>query len=335
MAVKTEIEWCDSTFNPWIGCTRVGPGCDNCYAAVSTPSRSMSIKWGAGEERHRTSASTWSQPMKWERNAQAFLAEHGRRQRVFCSSLADVFDNEVPPEWRAELFALIAATPSLDWLLLTKRIGNVAKMIKAPGMQKCGFPPNVWLGATVVNQQEAERDVPKLQDTQAAVRFLSIEPMLGPITLGKGGTEKHGYLARTELGDWVERGEGRGHRDHWTYADYPLEGKRSTKQGQYSVPRIDWVIGGFESGHHARPGNPAWARSLRDQCEAAGTAFLWKQNGEWAPGSLFPDGIPSGTCCDFDGELKTDDERVWKVGKKAAGRLLDGREHINFPRDFQ
>lgn len=331
MAESTRIEWADATFNPWIGCTRVGPGCDNCYAAVSTPSRSMSIKWGAGEPRHRTSASNWAQPLVWERKAQAFQAQHGRRQRVFCASLADVFDNEVPPAWRAELFALIASTPNLDWMLLTKRIGNVAKMIEAPGMQKCGLPANVWLGATVVNQQEAERDVPKLQDTQATVRFLSIEPMLGPITLGKGGAEKHGYLARTELGDWVERGDDRHYRDRWTYADYPLEGKRSTKQGQYSVPRIDWVICGGESGPGARPMHPAWARSLRDQCAAAGVPFLFKQWGCWAPGSSFADRIPSGECCDFDGSLKGDDERVWKVKKQEAGRLLDGVEHNGFP----
>ncbi len=317
MAVKTEIEWCDSTFNPWIGCTRVGPGCDNCYAAVSTPSRAMGIKWGAAEDRKRTSSSTWSQPMKWERNAQAFQAEHGRRQRVFCASLADVFDNGVPPAWRAELFALIAATPSLDWLLLTKRIGNVAKMIEAPGMQKCGLPPNVWLGATVVNQLEADRDIPKLLAVPARVRFLSVEPMLAPIDLTR--------VMRSSTDS------------EWTYCDDVLRGFRANKCGGSTSPRdaVQWVIGGFESGHHARPGNPAWARALRDQCAEAGTAFLWKQNGEWAPGSLFPDGIPSGTCCDFDGEMKTDDERVWKVGKKAAGRLLDGREHINFPRDFK
>jgi protein gp37 len=309
MSETTKIEWADATFNPWIGCTRVGPGCDNCYAAVSTPSRSMSIKWGAGEPRHHTSASNWAQPLVWERKAQDFQAEHGRRQRVFCASLADVFDNEVPPSWRAELFALIASTPNLDWMLLTKRIGNVAKMIEAPGMQKCGLPGNVWLGATVVNQEEADRDIPKLLAVPARVRFLSIEPMLGPIFL----TNLHVGLG-TPLHNLGVLPPSHDHID-----------------GLRFLRGIDWVICGGESGPGARPIHPDWARSLRDQCAAAGVPFLFKQWGCWAPGSSFADRIPSGECCDFDGSLKGDDERVWKVKKQEAGRLLDGREHNDFP----
>lgn len=255
MAESTKIEWADATFNPWIGCTRVGPGCDNCYAAVSPPSRSMSIKWGAGEPRHHTSASNWAQPLVWERKAQDFQAEHGRRQRVFCASLADVFDNEVPPSWRAELFALIASTPNLDWMLLTKRIANVAKMIEAPGMQKCGLPGNVWLGATVVNQEEADRDVPKLLALPAQVRFLSIEPMLGPID-----------LTRIDVsGD---------------FEIYPLSGTTGCEDYDGPIPDIpalNWVICGGESGPGARPMHPDWARSLKQQCQAASVPFFMKQ----------------------------------------------------------
>lgn len=153
MSDTTKIEWCDSTFNPWIGCTKVGPGCDHCYAEVSTPSRTLGVVWGPKAQRHRTSVSNWAMPLRWERDHEAFFAQHGRRRRVFCASLADVFDNQVPPAWRAELFALIADTPHLNWLLVTKRISNVPKMVMKANTDRFlnnegfshGLPGNVWL----------------------------------------------------------------------------------------------------------------------------------------------------------------------------------------------
>lgn len=183
MGETTNIEWCDRTFNPWIGCTKVSPACDHCYAEALMDTRHKRAKWGPGNPRSRTAASTWKNPLKWQRQATAFAEEHGRRQRVFCASLADVFDNEVPTEWRADLFELICATPELDWLLLTKRIGNVKKMLAEIGMD--ALPENVWLGATICNQAEADRDVPKLLDIKARVRFLSMEPLLGYVTIEK------------------------------------------------------------------------------------------------------------------------------------------------------
>ena len=188
MADTTKIEWCDSTFNPWIGCTKVGPGCDNCYAEALMDKRWHKVQWGSGQQRQRTSAANWKQPLLWERERDAFMLAHGRRRRVFCASLADVFDNETPPQWRGELWALVKATPRLDWLILTKRIGNVPGMAPADGL-----PPNVWLGASMVNQAEYDRDVRKLLAVDASVRFLSVEPMLGPI---HGGLDLHGL-------DWV------------------------------------------------------------------------------------------------------------------------------------
>lgn len=343
MAENTAIEWADHTFNPWEGCQKVGPGCDNCYAEARNArfGGGVAPNWGPGAPRRRTSAATWQKPLQWNRNAEAFHAAHGRRQRVFCASLADVFDNQVPEQWRVDLFRLIQATPHLDWLLLTKRIGNAQRMIEQALIQLGdgatdtlgSWPwPHVWLGTTVVTQQEAERDVPKLQDTPAAVRFLSIEPMLGPITLGPGGTDKFGHLARRGQGSWYETKDGL-ISDAWTYADYPLEGKRSTKQGQYSVPRIDWVICGGESGPGARPMHPDWARSLRDQCAAAGVPFLFKQHGEWLPHDKSDPRLP-----DLISSHGTDRCVSWpggsvsvRVCKKAAGRLLDGVEHNGFP----
>ena len=164
MAENTKIEWADHTFSPWTGCTKVSPACDHCYAE-GWAKRSGHVKWGSGQPRRRTSDANWRMPLKWNREAE----RTGVRPRVFCASLADVFDNEVDPAWRADLFKLIADTPNLDWLLLTKRIGNAQRMIgeALTIMSEAGKPmnrwpwPNVWLSATVVNQEEADRDIPK------------------------------------------------------------------------------------------------------------------------------------------------------------------------------
>lgn len=296
MAENSKIEWTDHTFNPWTGCTKVSPGCDHCYAE-GWAKRSGAVKWGTGEQRRRTSEANWKLPLKWNRQAQA----EGRRFKVFCASLADVFDNSVPPEWRADLFALIRATPHLDWLLLTKRIGNATAML--PDDWGDGYR-NVGIGATMVNQAEVDRDLDKLDATPAWWRFLSMEPLLGEVLFPVGAL-------------W-----GTGGRNG-----------------------IDWVIVGGESGPGARPMHPEWVRSIRDQCRQAGVPFLFKQHGEWLA-TTFCDGemamLPSRKTVyvrrdgdwhdgrhgvDFFGG---DEETAW-VGKKAAGRLLDGVEHNGFP----
>lgn len=174
MGNETAIAWANSTFNPWVGCTKVGPGCDHCYAERAMDQRRHFVKWGAGQPRRRTSAANWKQPARWDRKA----AAAGTRSRVFCSSLADVFDNEVEDAWRSDLWEIVERTPNLDWLLLTKRIGNVPKMLPA-GIARLA---NVWLGITVVNQDEADRDIPKLLNVRVqGPRWLSMEPLLGPI----------------------------------------------------------------------------------------------------------------------------------------------------------
>lgn len=339
MSENTNIEWCDSTFNPWIGCTKVGDGCLHCYAEVSTPSRTLGVVWGPKAERHRTSDANWKMPERWEREHEAFFAQHGRRRRVFCASLADVFDNKVPPAWRTDLFRLIYATPHLDWLLVTKRIGNVAKMamqvnmamfVKNEGFAH-GLPANVWLGITVTNQEEADRDIPKLLAMPAAVRFLSMEPLLGPV-----------YLGLCDCDHGSRPGPG------------GIGGVTCSHCGGAGGPMVDWVIAGGESGPGARPMHSDWARSLRDQCQAAGVPILFKQWGEWLPWHQFVEagiedpaeqtrfrtmewrddrwvdvGFP-GWMDTADGHVD-DMECVGRVGKKAAGRLLDGVEHNGFP----
>lgn len=354
MSENSKIEWCDHTFNPWEGCTAVGPGCDNCYAEARNLrfNGGQAINWGTGAPRRRTSEANWRLPLKWEKSAFWFMecnacgsrgeskghvCQHCHstdmkeaRPRVFCASLADVFDNEVPAQWRLDLFELIRATPHLDWLLLTKRIGNATRML--PEKFSPATHPNVWIGATVVNQAEADRDIQKLLAVPAARRFLSIEPMLGPVDLGRVFATCSDE--RSSLGCDCSTG----HMNALTGV------ARCGRTGERYVdfPGVDWVICGGESGPHARPMHPDWPRSLRDQCAAAGVPFLFKQWGEWedaAPitGVRFGDELRRGTVQHLhaagnpEGYFRRGDAYVRRVGKKAAGRLLDGREHNGFP----
>lgn len=292
MSDKTTIEWTDATFNPWWGCTKVSPGCDHCYAERDAARFSPKVPlWGIGSSRREFGEEHWSKPIAW--NARATKA--GKRMRVFCASMADVFDNDAPDGAREMLWDLIEKTSMLDWQLLTKRIGNVARMVPDVWMRR-GFPENVWLGISVVNQEEADRDILKLLPIPVCVAWLSCEPLLGPINLGA-------YLTRQHLFEGLLPG----------FVD-PL-------------PGIEWVVVGGESGPGARPMHPDWARLVRDHCQAAKVPFLFKQWGEWASVSEvegsgvhhhFPDGAT-----------------VRRVGKKAAGRTLDGREWNDYPAVIQ
>jgi protein gp37 len=176
MAHNSKIEWTHHTFNPWWGCTKVSPGCDHCYAETWAKRTGRAV-WGHRETRRAPSESYWKQPLLWDREAR----DQGRRSRVFCASMADVF------EWGAELnplrdrlWALIERTPNLDWLLLTKRPHLVSRL--APWSD---WPLNVWLGATVENQKFAAKRLPFLADIPAKTRFLSCEPLLGPVDLSE------------------------------------------------------------------------------------------------------------------------------------------------------
>jgi len=180
MGENSAISWTDHSFNPWWGCLRVGPGCDNCYAA-DLDKRTGGNYWDGETLPRRTLPANWNKPRIWNRKAQAA----GVRAKVFCASMADVFDNRVPPEWRADLWALVKETPFLDWIIVTKRAGNVVDMLRPDwqGFEESDDFPNVWILATVVNQLEADRDIPKLWDAPAYIRGLSVEPQLGPIVL--------------------------------------------------------------------------------------------------------------------------------------------------------
>jgi protein gp37 len=250
MARESKIEWTDATFNPWIGCERVAPECDHCYAAARSKRVGEPELWEG--QRRRTTAAYWRGPLKW---ARTLPAELGRRPRVFCASLADVFDNRARPEWLADLFALIRATPELDWLLLTKRITRAAHVLE----RLEAVPANIWLGVSAGTRQAYERDVPRLLAIPGpAVRFVSMEPLLEPVRLD--------YVTR----ETSER----------VYVDNPLTGFRSNGYGGDFGPRLDWVIAGGESGPGARPMHPDWPRAIRAQCAEHRVPFFFKQWGE-------------------------------------------------------
>lgn len=222
MGEFTQISWTDSSFNPWMGCTKVSPGCDHCYAEAEADHRYGLVEWGPHGERKRTKT-TWRNPVRWNADADRFECEHGHRHRVFCASWADVFDNQADPQWRVDLFDLIKQTPRLDWQLLTKRPQNINKML--PSDWGDGWS-HVWLGTTCEDQEHYDQRWPILSSVPAVIHFISYEPALGPLKLTTGP---------------------------------------------------DWLICGGESGRNARMMEPAWARSVRDQCAELGISFFMKQ----------------------------------------------------------
>lgn len=327
MSDKTKIEWTDATWNPVTGCTRVSPGCTNCYIDWAPPfriegrhftvpcehcggtgfepmtgkfrgSHACSICKGEGEARSHAIGSTTGvrlhperldQPLRWR-----------RPRRVFVNSLSDLFHDDVPDEYIARVWAVMALAENHTFQVLTKRHGRMRALLSSWEFREAlrcelGWPdlaewplPNVWLGVTVEDQERADLRVPALLATPAAVRFLSCEPLLGPVTL---------------------------HQDR-------LGGRRF-------LDGIDWVIAGGESGKDARPMHPDWARSLRDQCQTAGVQFLFKQWGEWVTEDQAPEDITlPGISWSHLGD---GGPSVYKVGKKTAGRELDGRTWNEYP----
>lgn len=331
MGADTRIEWADHTFNPWTGCTKVSPACDHCYAEAQAKRAPKTFGgWGPHAERKRTSESYWRQPLLWNKRA----AKEGSRPRVFCASMADIMDKAAPIEWFVDALDMMRVTPHLIWLLLTKRPQLIRRRLEealahlSKGTDRGDLiewiaawlhgrsPENIWLGTTAENQAEADRRIPHLLAAPAAKRFLSCEPLLGPVDL-------------TALPDL---------RASTTPCNALSDRLGSTLCGT----RIDWIIAGGESGSHARASHPGWFRSLRDQCQAAGVPFFFKQWGEWAPAdpkdpsTPFPNGwrcwaghphVAAGP------ELlpEAGAEFVARLGKKAAGATLDGREWREVP----
>jgi protein gp37 len=323
---NSKIEWCDHTFNPWRGCTKVSTGCANCYAETLASRFPDTLGvWGDNGTRVIASEAQWKEPIKWNKQAQ----NAGVRKRVFCASMADVFEDRPELEQpRDRLFDLISATPNLDWLILTKRSGNIEKMtnpnptelVPIPCLGGGDYLPNIIWGTSVENQEQADKRIPELLKIPGR-RFLSCEPLLGAVDL----------LRFCNLQSTVDS-----------------RGLPVLKH----VGCVDWVIVGGESGLGARPMHPDWVRSLRNQCKHAGVPFFFKQWGEYCPGyfenpqskQFSPPGTFSEWIINSSSERKEVGKKSFhaelsngsflvmeKVGKKNAGRMLDGREWNEFP----
>lgn len=310
MSDNTKIEWTTHSFNPWWGCSRVSPGCRFCYADRDARRYGHEL-WRRHGERRMLSDANWARPLKWNRDAE----RAGVPTKVFCASMADVFEDHPDVEApRRRLWDLIEATPWLVWQLLTKRPENIGRMTPW-GNGGREWPSNVWAGTSAESQPWADirLDLLVRNARGASVLFVSAEPLLGPLDLSRWllpeaggcncGTGPSGYYGMHERHCGLEQ------------------------------PLIDWIICGGESGPKARPMAPNWARSLRDQCQAAGVPYLFKQWGEWGPTGQF--GI--GNVDSRERLTGAPDERgfrevIRRVGKKAAGRELDGRTWDEFPR---
>jgi len=226
MAENSGISWTRHTWNPWIGCTKISPACDGCYAEALMDGRFGKVRWG--QERKRTGDHTWNDPLRWQRQAE----RDGDRPFVFCASLADVFDNQVPPEWRADAFDVMRRTPRLVYLLLTKRPQNIVKLADAAG----GLPANVALGTTVEDQKRADINLAALEvariELQPLFTFGSFEPLLGPVIIPTGlmpgwvitggETDQGTHSARPTHPDWF-----RSLRDQAVAAGVPFHHKQN------------------------------------------------------------------------------------------------------------
>lgn len=313
---ETSIEWTDKVWNPVRGCSRVSEGCRNCYA------ERMAVRFSGPGQPYEGLAVMKSDGPQWtgkvvcvEEALDAPL--HWRKPcRVFVNSMSDLFHDAVPDEFIDKVFAVMALCPQHTFQVLTKRPERMRDYLLTvqnddKDMQRWANPaceisdspcaagvvedndwplPNVWMGVSVEDQRTADERIPLLLQTPAAVRWISAEPLLGPMQI-------RGYLGQIAA--------------------------------IYGTRKLDWVVVGGESGPGARPMHPDWARSLRDQCQAAGVAFFFKQWGEaccWAQ-------LPETTVelLDRAGEIPGQDDYFFRVGKKAAGRLLDGKEHSEYP----
>lgn len=358
MAESSTIEWTEATWNPITGCAVVSPGCTNCYAMKlagtrlrDLPSRTgltVETKAGPGWNGTVRLNEEWlTQPLRWRRPRKIFVCAHG-----------DLFAEGVPDAWIARVFAVMALCPQHTFQVLTKRSARMRAYLSDPGLlmrlrgavccqdivlgaewasdvhygASDGLPlPNVWLGVSVEDQRRADERVPGLLATPTAVRFVSAEPLLGPIDFTKLGQDAN--QSENERQDAL-RG--------WVYDEDPQDGSAHGITPGYG--RLNWIIVGGESGPDARPMHPAWARQIRDACAAAGVAFHFKQWGAWldereatarrlAPGPEMFDrfGCAKGpNWRPYDASDRNGGMMI-RVGKKAAGRLLDGIKHNGMP----
>ncbi|QOV95238.1 phage Gp37/Gp68 family protein [Novosphingobium sp. ES2-1] len=351
MADNTKIEWADATVNAINGCSVTSPGCTNCYAMKLAGTRMKTHPTRAGLTIESKTGPVWNGEVRLHEPALLQPLSWSKPRRIFWNAHGDTFHDAVPDEWIDRIFAVAALTPQHTHMILTKRSKRMREYMSAcevrvaqltlelacatgkslddprrhPAFRMVGewgasimdaptiggfeqWPvPNVWLGVSVEDQTRADERIPDLLATPAAVRFLSCEPLLGPVD-----------LMHVDIGAYMNGLTGRAAHEYDPVCRWPLIKPFYHMQSGLTSPGIDWVIAGGESGPGARPMHPDWARSLRDQCAAAGVPFHFKQWGEWAPRDIFDDVAGLTT-------------QIVRVGKKRAGRLLDGVEHNGFP----
>ncbi len=377
----TKIEWTEATWNPIVGCSLASPGCTNCYAMQFAGTRLQQTPKYDGLTQPSKAGPVWTGKLAFDEKA--LLAPLGwkKARMVFVNSMGDLFHEDCPDEWIDRVFAVMILAHKHTFQVLTKRSARMREYLSrhrwhlwaAIGREidpvrwrnlppimggDCTPVPNVWLGVSVEDQQRADERIPDLLATPAAIRWISAEPLLGPVDLDVAW---HGENALDSYcwGDcaWCENG-------HPPLTNCHL-GRQSEAEHMKDRSGLDWVVAGGESGKHARPMHPDWARALRDQCAAAEVPFFFKQWGEWAPAcemgedlseSIYhpaPERHPEATrrckvnqCVlhndgeRFDGEAMFRPPAFWQgkrgmtmfaIGKKRAGRLLDGVEHNGMP----
>jgi protein gp37 len=345
----THIQWTDETWNPIVGCSVISPGCTNCYAMkMAGRLEAIAAATGkptpyAGTTQHSKAGRVWNGTLR-QAPEKTLLAplRWTKPRRVFVNSMSDLFHENVPDAWIDQVFAVMALCPQHTFQILTKRAGRMRDYVITPRRfeqvwaimnamtRDAPLDPiptetlgrqlhlsNVWLGVSVEDQARANERIPLLLDTPAAVRWISAEPLLGPLDLGNILID--GYEINALNGVVM------GHKD-----------------GISATNKLNWVVAGGESGKGARPMHPDWARTLRDQCAAAGVPFFFKQWGDWKPISQFPVDEPvygshgvlsrSGTFLrNHDVAIGEGESFMFRIGKTAAGDLLDGVQHHNWP----
>lgn len=335
MGDKSHIEWTEATWNPVTGCTKVSQGCKHCYAERDWHRLQHLPRFNRPFTQVECHEDRLDQPLRWR-----------KPRMIFVNSMSDLFHEDVPFEFIDKVFGVMAASPRHIFQILTKRpdrmreythriaddcapIWQFADKITGRQVDFSTPLPNVWLGVSVEDQATADQRIPILLDVPAAVRFLSCEPLLGQIDLtdiDAGGVGP----------DIIPR-------DYWTDVDNDdsspalaidcLAGIMWQRFGDWeeSCEEIDWVVVGGESGPKARPLHPDFARSLRDQCASARVPYFFKQWGEWFP-EYRPDGIKVTAMCQLHRDQRDiEGVTMYRVGKKNAGRELDGREWNEFP----
>lgn len=379
MSDKSPIEWTDATWNPTVGCSIVSPGCTNCYAmkvAQGLERRFNSPKY-SGLTKIVNGNAVWTGEIRLDEDALLQPLKWKKPRHIFVNSMSDLF-HEVLANWQiARVFGVMTCATQHTYQVLTKRAARMQALVRSEvfweevntfsteyafdysdslnrrtddyratsdDLDPENPPPNVWLGVSCERQQEADERIPLLLQTPAAVRFISAEPLLGPIDFTRiDDGAAHREVPREE---WGSLDDDDSPPALWWDG---LTGKRTIMHGgahgdwSRRDASLDWIIVGGESGPNARPMHPDWARSIRDQCEAAGVPFFFKQWGEYTPMELAAGDREEPWRRDSSGrevwaidELRVPREQ-WphitfaRVGKKSAGRLLDGQEHNGMP----